>query len=346
MCFTPFDTVLILLRWQKPLAGSSGNASQNGTSPDTDAGNAQPTEEEELVLRSTRGYTLEQIRFYIKRHGGWEEALEAILAQEAVDNSEEEHVKQNSERGSGHERSTKAHGPMGRNVMEHTEGIRYSPVPERLREWRTASPSSVDTTGTTRSSLERASASPHPVTDESVESASTGSKAHTGVREVRRSKRNASKDPTTSLRSPKRRSRSRSPLQTTMVNDIEGAMAAHAIANIRVDSDTQTGDSTPDTDDSKPAQAVDVQRTPRAKMDTTPRSVNRTLTMRERRELRKADKVRRALEGKAKRQQRAAQADSQDEEEENSLHDGRRAKPAGALPAHATDPKGILELKI
>lgn len=380
--------------------------------------NPEPTEEEELVLRSTRGYSLQQIRFYIKRHGGWEEALEAILAQEAVQDDEnggedasvdapepigrrasDDVNRQKSQpasmpsTGSPEERSALSHY-VGLTSAVH-EGMRNSPVPDRLREWRNASPSSVDTSGT-QSSVEGASTSTHATTDDAGEVPSGPSLGQ----KIRRSKRTASRDPTSSLRSPKRRSRSRSPLQQSAVantdtrnqpsTDPEGTIAAHAIANISVDGDKGSRSSPQGARESSTAKAYepdsltggraeDPERTPRAritsprgagaataaKASTTPRPATQTLSMRERREMRKAAQVQRAMDAKRKREQRRAgganskgaggdeAADDDDGfvdvDDENS---GRRNRgstagaDAGAVKGHGAHVRNFLELKI
>ncbi|PWN87176.1 cysteine proteinase [Acaromyces ingoldii] len=128
---------------------------------------------------------------------------------------------------------------------------RHGGLPDHLRDWRAASPASVDTAGT-HSSADGASTSTRATTDEAHDDGqgSTASTAKSPPTEAgdgvsskldaaRRSKRPASKDPI-SLRSPKRRSRSRSPAEMPH-DDGETTSAARAIANIRV----ATGNSTP-----------------------------------------------------------------------------------------------------
>lgn len=338
-------------------------------SKDDTESDPEPTEEEALVMRSTRGYSLQQVRFYIKRHGGWEEALEAILANEAVVEEEEKQqsdLLRDTDEDASSELQQTVQDIRSRSFQADARGLRASddssertsnsPIPDHLRDWRAVSPSSVDTAGT-QSSVEGASASTHATTDGSPEA--PGVKPGTSS-DVRRSKRTASKDPTANLRSPKRRSRSRSPMQS----DPAGTVAAHAIANIDVNSGEHTPSDRPEYTSSplgrsdeassesttssrlsrRSGMTEDPDKTPRAKMAVTPRPVTRTLTMRERREMRKADKVRRALDAKAKRQQRAAGISIVGhDDEDDDHHDENRS---GLLRHHGADVKGFLELKI
>lgn len=365
------------------------HGASNGAPVQEDEENPEPTTEEALVLRSTRGYTLQQVRFYIKRHGGWEEALEAILANETVADEEGEHssdhdamaesqstmlaMRPRSITRSDTVGSSNVPTPLGEST-DVSARTSHSPMPDHMRDWRAVSPSSVDTIGT-HSSIEGASASTHATTDDSPEASGSKSKYSS---DVRRSKRNASKDPTSSLRSPKRRSRSRSPMQPgekggSHTPDIVGSVAANAIANMSVHSGEQTpsdwadyassplGRISPDEGDSSSAaqsnkrsirhtrttSREDPEKTPRAKTTLTPRPVTRNLSMHERKELRKAEKVRKALNAKAKREQKRTGQGSDDEGEgnqANSRNKGRSGRPD--MLSHHGDVKGFLELKI
>lgn len=365
------------------------SAAQNNTSnvalAQEEGEDPEPTTEEALVLRSTRGYTLQQVRFYIKRHGGWEEALEAILANETVADEEGEQssdhdamaesqstmlaLRPRSIARSDTLSSSNVPTPLGEST-DVSARTSHSPMPDHMRDWRAVSPSSVDTVGT-HSSIEGASASTHATTDDSPEA--SGSKLKYS-NDVRRSKRTASKDPTSSLRSPKRRSRSRSPMQSgekggSHTPDIVGSVAANAIANISVHSGEHTpsdwadyassplGRSTADEGESNVGQSnkrnirhtrtnsrEDPEKTPRAKTTVTPRPVTRNLSMHERKELRKAEKVRKALNAKAKRELKRTGQGSDDEVEDDRTND--RNKGRSDMLSHHGDVKGFLELKI
>lgn len=140
----------------------------------------------------------------------------------------------------------------GSNSVGH-EGRRGG-LPDHLRDWRAASPASVDTVGT-HSSADGGSTSTRATTDEAHEEGQTSTastaKSPSSITDAaddinksdaaaaaKRGKRPASKDPL-SLRSPKRRSRSRSPAEMPH-DDGETTSAARAIANIRVASSNST----------------------------------------------------------------------------------------------------------
>lgn len=368
--------------------GQSATA-QHNTLIQEEEENLEPTTEEALVLRSTRGYSLQQVRFYIKRHGGWEEALEAILANETVADEEGEHSSDHEAMAESQSTmlalrprsitrsdtlgSSNVPTPLGEST-DVSARTSHSPMPDHMREWRAISPSSVDTVGT-HSSIEGASASTHATTDDSPEA--SGSKLKY-TSDVRRSKRTASKDPTSSLRSPKRRSRSRSPMQAgekggSQTPDIVGSVAANAIANISVHSGEQTpsdwadyassplGRSTADEGENtgiaqsnkrsirhtRTTSREDPEKTPRAKTTLTPRPVTRNLSMHERKELRKAEKVRKALNAKAKRELKRTGQGSDDEGEGDRTNNRNKARSGRSdILSHHGDVKGFLELKI
>lgn len=269
---------------------------------------AEPNEEEVLILRSTKGYSLEQVRFYIKRHGGWEEAMEAILAQDAVeddDETEEEDTVSTTvmtvmSSPDDAARADEAAGPSLNDLSATTSTLMgddihlgHTPLLDHLRDWRAASPSSVDTIGT-HSSLEGGSTSTQATTDESPESIQQYAAKRS------KSKRAASKDLASVARSPKRRSRSRSPMQPVTIQQ-----------NSNLDEGTLT---TQDLD------ALHVRGTHTEKeIDTLVKepsklrvSSTKPLTMRERRVARQEEKAKRALEAKNKRRERTMVTNEED----------------------------------
>lgn len=302
----------------------------NSLSVEEEHENTEPTEEESLVLRSTQGYSLQQVRFYISQHGGWEEALEAIQAQEAVDDDETEDEDEddtlsttcltNLSSPDDAARADEAAGPSQSSPPasqldeQQQDYYGHVPLPDHLRDWRAASPSSVDTTGTL-SSLEGGSTSTHATTtDDSPEAVTISShmtKRAGALHEAKRSKRAASKDPMASLRSPKRRSRSRSPIQPQSGNTVdEGTLAAQGIDALHVRG--------------TPVES-EVEGHARNRAPST-----RALTMRERRQARLEEKARKAIEARNKRRERATG------EEENR-------EPSSQASSHV---RGFLELKI
>lgn len=285
----------------------------------------EPTDEEALVLRSTSGYSIEQVRFYIKRHGGWEEALEAILAQGAIvdddETEDEEFTKVIPSVMSSPDdaaRADEAAGPSqprgfaspisltGRSPDFYT----HPPIPDHLRDWRAASPSSVDTAGT-HSSAEGGSTSTHATTDESPETAILHQSSSKTLKQdaLKRSKRAASKDPTQVLRSPKRRSRSRSPMQPVLTpNEIDaGTLAAQEIDALHVCG-------TPTEVLETPPLAHPVKEPSRLRASTT-----KTMSMRERREARLEERARKSI-SKNRRRDKAIGGTTSVDEKEPSAH--------------------------
>ena len=317
------------------ISSSQGKA-QATVADEAAAESTEPTEEEALVLRSTTGYSLEQVRFYIKRHGGWEEALEAILAQAAVDDdeTEDEDIMNHktiisvtsspddaarADEAAGPSQPRDASSPLGM-ADEEREYYGHLPFPGHLRDWRAASPSSVDTAGT-HSSMEGGSASTHATTDESPESAALHHHPVKGAFDpVKRPKRAASKDLTLTLRSPKRRSRSRSPMQPVTPQDgiDAGTLAAAEIDHLNVRG-------TPV--ESEPIAAEPVRETSKLRTSTT-----KAMTMRERRLARQEEKAKRAVEAKNRRRERALGVS--------------RATEEGEMREPASHVRGFLELKI
>lgn len=296
----------------------------SATAVGKEAEKAELTEDEALVLRSVKGYSLEQVRFYIKRHGGWEEALEAILAQNAVDDDETEEEEDSlSTAGeatvmSSPDDAARADEAAGPSVSSRYDTDYYNhgvSLLDHLRDWRAASPSSVDTIGT-HSSLEGGSASTHATTDDSPESASLHpTKRSADVKKM--SKRAASKDHVSAIRSPKRRSRSRSPMQsvTAAATNVEQAVwVAKDMGGMHIRTNVLESE----------VEATSSREPSKLRVCST-----KPLTMRERRLARQAEKERRAAEAKNKRQVQASQ--------ENRL-----------APSHTAAPhvRGFLELKI
>jgi hypothetical protein len=300
------------------------NSTAAAAAVEREAEKAKPTEDEALVLRSVKGYSLEQVRFYIKRHGGWEEALEAILAQDAVDDDETEEEEDSlSTAGdatvmSSPDDAARADEAAGPSISSKYDAEFYShgtPLLDHLRDWRAASPSSVDTIGT-HSSLEGGSASTHATTDESPESASHHStKRSADVKKM--SKRAASKDHASAIRSPKRRSRSRSPMQavTAPATHVEqGVWVAKDMGGMHVRASVLESE----------LEAIPGREPSKLRVCST-----KPLTMRERRLARQAEKERRAAEAKNKRQVQASQ--------------DNRLAPSQTNAPHV---RGFLELKI
>lgn len=285
--------------------GSSSNVTKESSSIlEEEPEQAEPTEEEALVLRSTKGYSLEQVRFYIKRHGGWEEAMESILAQDAAkdddETEEEDTIRANvmtvMSSPDDAARADEAAGPSLNDLsattstlMRDSSHFNHTTLLDHLRDWRAISPSSVDTIGT-HSSLEGGSTSTQATTDESPESIQQN--VNKGSSDGRKSKRAASKDLTLVARSPKRQSRSRSPMQPVAIQ-----------INSNLDEGTLT---TQDMD------VLHVRGTPKEiEVETLIRepsklrvSSTKPLTMRERRLARQEEKAKRAIEAKNKRRER------------------------------------------
>lgn len=216
-------------------------------------------------------------------------------------------------------RADEAAGPsqpqLGHAILvdDHIEYYGHPPLPDHLRDWRAASPSSVDTIGT-RSSIDGGSTSTHATTDESPESGTQPSHfKRNGTHDTKRSKRAASKDPMSSLRSPKRRSRSRSPMQPSNSID-EATLAAQDIDALHVRG--------------TPVESEVESREPsKLKVSST-----KPLTMRERRQARQEEKARKAMEAKNKRREQATAGGE----------DGRDQ----SIQAASSHVRGFLELKI
>ncbi|UZJ53040.1 hypothetical protein CBS101457_002360 [Exobasidium rhododendri] len=313
-------TGLPRIKEEHAASGSTSKAA-NTVSEEGEGESDNPTEEEALVLRSTSGYSLQQIRFYIKRQGGWEEALEAILAQDAVidDDATEDEDEASSTNGvlSSPDDAARADEAAGPSLPQHGHAILmddqheyycHPPLPDHLRDWRAASPSSVDTMGTC-SSMEGGSSSTHATTDESPESGVQSTHSKTTMR----SKRAASKDPMSSLRSPKRRSQSRSPMQAPFKPEEDAALSSKDLNSLHVREEW-------------PIEDHQEREPSKLKVSST-----KPLTMKERRQARQEEKARKAMEAKNKRRERAAN------DEENTREQ--------SLPV-SSHVRGFLELKI
>lgn len=211
--------------------GKGKASGKEGDSEWVDESEAEPTEDEKLVLASTVGHGLAEIRQLMQETSNdWEKVVETLIERDAaVDIPQIE-----AQRSGIPEIPTASEGGQQSRPME-TFGAQLQPpsnLPEHLRQWRATSPSSVDTVGTQSSG---SAASTAPTTDEGPD---TGGAVTSPEAELSRSsspgierlssKRAASTGPTEDglPRSPKRRSRSRSPSSPRNDGPVETASAA------------------------------------------------------------------------------------------------------------------------
>ena len=175
--------------------------------PETPAKDAEPTTEEKMVLQSISGeHELEEVRRLLKEHhNDWAHVVELLVEKDTIIDEEEVGAELQAvpSSGSASDRLTVPPPP---------------PLPDHMRHWRATSPSSVDTSVTHSSGGE--SPSTTATTDDGGDTtacaspdASSLSRGSTPGIERLSSKRAASSDPMSmsTIRSPKRRSQSRSP---------------------------------------------------------------------------------------------------------------------------------------
>ncbi|KAJ1019991.1 hypothetical protein NDA16_004272 [Ustilago loliicola] len=203
-------------------AAKAANADSDNSATDT-AKNAEPTTEEKMVLQSVSGeHDLEEVRRLLKEHhNDWAHVVELLVEKDTIIDEEEvgaelQAVPCSSDQASASDRLAVPPPP---------------PLPDHMRHWRATSPSSVDTSAT-HSSGEGDSPSTTATTDDGGDTtacaspiASSLSRGSTPGVERLSSKRAASSDPMSMsmIRSPKRRSQSRSP-------DLEPGSDAHTEA--------------------------------------------------------------------------------------------------------------------
>lgn len=208
MLFFPFP-ILPILQQLPPIAASSGTSGAagavkgkalgkkkaKGVLPEEDEWVAdddpEPTQDEALVQQSCPGTDLQTVRQMIHLHGDWETAVEAIIAAGEL------------------EESPVASGSSSTRLARNGKLLPPNPLPDHLRQYRATSPASVETNGT-RSS-EGGSTSTTATTEELSPIHDNSRSASPMV--MPRHKRAASSDimSASMTRSPKRRSRSRSP---------------------------------------------------------------------------------------------------------------------------------------
>ncbi|SJX66137.1 uncharacterized protein SRS1_13545 [Sporisorium reilianum f. sp. reilianum] len=190
---------------------ASAAAAANADSVAEASKSAEPTTEEKMVLQSISGdHDLGEVRRLLEQnHNDWAHVVELILEKDAIIDEEEvgaelQAVPSSADRASGSDRLAVPPPP---------------PLPDHMRHWRATSPSSVDTSAT-HSSGEGDSPSTTATTDDggdttacaSPDTSSLSRGSTPGVERLS-SKRAASSDAMTMsmIRSPKRRSQSRSP---------------------------------------------------------------------------------------------------------------------------------------
>lgn len=193
-------------------AGAAAAASADNGKAIKDAANeAELTREEKMVLQSISGdHDLDEVRRLLEENqNDWAHVVELILEKDAIIDEEEVGAELQAVSSSGQQ----FHGSDRLTVPPPP------PLPDHLRHWRATSPSSVDTSAT-HSSGEGDSPSTTATTDDGGDAtacASPGSsnlsRGSTPSVEKISSKRAASSDAMTmsTIRSPKRRSQSRSP---------------------------------------------------------------------------------------------------------------------------------------
>lgn len=201
---------------------ASSTAAAAATSADSESKqtsrSTEPTMEEKMVLQSISGdHDLDEVRRLLSENGNdWSHVVELILEKDAAIDDEE---------AVGAELQALPPSSASTSGDPSTASDRLAvppppPLPDHLRHWRATSPSSVDTSAT-HSSGEGDSPSTTATTDDggdvtacaSPDASSSLSRGSTPGIERLSSKRAASSDAMTMsmIRSPKRRSQSRSP---------------------------------------------------------------------------------------------------------------------------------------
>nr|QBH67609.1 hypothetical protein UEMT_2075 [Ustilago esculenta] len=196
------------IKEQTMAAAAAANPESDASANDATK-SGEPTREEKMVMQSISGdFDLEQVRKLLhENHNDWEHVVELIVGQDAI--FDEEAV--------GAE--LQAVPCSGERAADRLDVPPPPPLSDRMRHWRATSPSSVDTSAT-HSSGEGESPSTTATTDDGGDTtacaspdASSFSRGSTPGVERLSIKRAASSDPMSmsTIRSPKRRSQSRSP---------------------------------------------------------------------------------------------------------------------------------------
>lgn len=190
-------------------AAEAANTDSDNSAKET-AKNAEPTTEEKMILQSVSGeHDLEEVRRLLREHhNDWAHVVELLVEKDTIIDELEVGAELQALSSSGDQTSAAVR-----------LAVPPPSLPDHMRHWRATSPSSVDTSAT-HSSGEGDSPSTTATTDDGGDttacaspSASSLSRGSTPGVERLSSKRAASSDPMTmsTIRSPKRRSQSRSP---------------------------------------------------------------------------------------------------------------------------------------
>lgn len=206
------------------------------------AKNGELTFEEKMLMQSTNGqHSLKDVRLLLaEHHNDWELVLEIMLEKDARNDEEEVGAELQSVSASGDRAA----------ASDRLAVPPPPPFPDHLRHWRASSPSSVDTSAT-QSSGEGESPSTTATTDDggdttacaSPDTSSLSRGSTPGVERLS-SKRAASSDPMSMsmIRSPKRRSQSRSPDLGTGVADAHADSAHdHSVPSAGADAAAAAG---------------------------------------------------------------------------------------------------------
>lgn len=171
---------------------------------------AEPTMEEKMVMQSTCGaHALRDVRRLLHAHqNDWAHVVELLVENDSLTDEEKVGAVLQAVPGHKEESASRASSTL----------VPPTSLPDHMRQWRAVSPSSVDTCAT-HSSGEGDSPSTTATTEDGVDTAcatpdaiSLSRGSTPGIEKVH-AKRAASSDPMgmSSIRSPKRRSQSRSP---------------------------------------------------------------------------------------------------------------------------------------
>ncbi|TKY86051.1 hypothetical protein EX895_004876 [Sporisorium graminicola] len=194
-------------------AAAAANAGSEASAEDASK-RTEPTTEEKMVMQSiSRVHDLDEVRRLLdENHNDWAHVVELILEKDAIIDEEEVGAELQAVPSS-------AGGDRAANAPDRLTVPPPPHLPDHMRHWRATSPSSVDTSAT-HSSGEGDSPSTTATTDDggdttacaSPDTSSLSRGSTPGVERLS-SKRAASSDAMTMsmIRSPKRRSQSRSP---------------------------------------------------------------------------------------------------------------------------------------
>lgn len=193
------------IKEQTMAVAAAAASAENGTSANVAANNAEPTTEEKMVLQSISGeHDLDEVRRLLRENrNDWAHVVELLVEKDTIIDEEEVGAELQAVPSSA----------------DRLVGPPPPPLPDHMRHWRATSPSSVDTSAT-HSSGEGESPSTSATTDDGADATacaspdtSSLSRGSTPGLERLSSKRAASSDPMSMslIRSPKRRSQSRSP---------------------------------------------------------------------------------------------------------------------------------------